>query len=130
MILFFALLSCTFASACYLMSGVWVNELGSTAYIQAHSKTGELTGYYTTAVGNASGNYELRGSFQVDACDPTFAFVVTWQNAASQSNSTTAWSGVFINGTLYTTWLLTSQVSSSADVWQATKIGSNVFYKQ
>jgi len=131
MILIFALFGCALAGACYLMSGAWVNELGSVAYIQAHAKTGDLTGYYTTAVGDASGNYVLRGSYQVDVCDPTFAFVVTWQNSANnQSTSTTAWSGVFINGTLHTTWLLTSQVASSADVWQATRIGSNVFHKQ
>ena len=130
MILFFTLVSFTLVNACYLLSGVWVNELGSIAYIQAHTKTGELTGSYTKAVGKASGAYVLRGSYQVDVCDPSFAFVVTWQNSVNQSNSTTAWSGVFLNGTLYTTWLLTSQVASAADVWQATRIGSDVFYRQ
>lgn len=117
------------ARGCESLTGTWVNELGSVANLHAHAKTGELVGDYTTAVGIADGTYLLRGSYQVDSCDPTFAFVVTWQNAALRSNSTTAWSGVFVNGTLYTTWLLTEQVASAGDVWRATRIGTNVFFR-
>jgi hypothetical protein len=114
---------------CESLTGTWVNELGSVANLHAHAKTGELVGDYTTAVGIADGTYLLRGSYQVDSCDPTFAFVVTWQNAALRSNSTTAWSGVFVNGTLYTTWLLAEQVATAGDVWRATRIGTNVFFR-
>lgn len=117
-------------NSCQTLSGAWVNELGSIATIKAHPKTGEIVGDYVTAVGVASGHYALRGSFQTGACDPTFAFVVTWQNDVIDSNSSTAWSGVLVNGTLYTTWLLTEQVSTAADVWRATRIGSNVFFRQ
>lgn len=129
MILLLILTCASFASPCELLSGSWINELGSVANIHAHAKTGELSGDYTSAVGAANGQYPLVGTYQRDACNPTFAFTVTWDNAVRRANSTSAWSGVFVNGTLYTTWLLTSQVANSADAWQATRIGSNVFYR-
>lgn len=115
--------------ACQLLTGSWVNELGSVANIRAYSKTGQLEGDYTTGVGAASGPYPLVGTYQRDSCEATFGFSVTWDKASARGNSTTTWSGVFLNGTLYTTWLLTSQVQSTADVWQATRIGTNVFYR-
>lgn len=115
--------------ACQLLTGSWVNELGSVANIRAHAKTGQLDGDYTTAVGTASGPYPLLGTYVRDSCESTFGFSVTWDKPSARGNSTTTWSGIFLNGTLYTTWLLTAQVQSAADVWQATRIGTNVFYR-
>lgn len=124
-----SLFICT-SLACQLLTGTWINELGSVADIRASLKTGDLSGHYTSTVGSASGPYALVGSFQRGACHPTFGFSVTWQSATGgDSNSTTAWSGVLVNGTLFTTWLLTSAVDSSADVWRATRIGTDVFYR-
>ena len=130
MILIAVLVATCFDSSCQILTGAWVNELGSVANLRAHAKTGELVGDYTSAVGSAAGAYVLRGSYQVEACEPTFAFAVTWQNAVMRANSTTAWSGMLKNGTLYTTWLLTEQVDTAADVWRATRVGTNVFFRQ
>jgi len=122
MILFFIAVS----FACQTLSGTWVNELGSIANI--HAKSGFIDGDYTSAVGAASGSYPLVGSYTRGVCEMTFGFVVTWDKPSLRGNTTTAWTGVMLNGTLYTTWLLTQPVDV-ASAWKATNIGTNVFYR-
>ena len=119
------------AEACSLISGVWINELGSTATLKA-TQNGDLIGTYNSAVGKASGNYELRGRYDKKCDNPTLSFSVTWTNANETADSSTAWVGTLFDNidTIYTTWLLVSTVNSTLDQWAATRIGTNVFTRK
>lgn len=117
-------------SACARLAGDWTNELGSVASFRTSAKSGELAGTYTSAVGKASGAYALRGTYNTNSCEPTLAWSVTWTNSHEASNSSSSWSGVLLNNTIYATWLLTTHVDSAADVWTATRVGTNVFTRQ
>lgn len=113
------------ASSCQTLTGTWIDELGSLADVNSHTKSGWLSGTFASAVGAVRTPQPLVGSFERGVCHPTFGFVVAWPGA----NSTTAWSGALVNGTLRTTWLLTVRNAASADEWQATHVGSSVFYR-
>ncbi|NEP56228.1 MAG: hypothetical protein F6K31_04280 [Symploca sp. SIO2G7] len=115
------------------VEGTWYNELGSMMIL---SITGtSITGTYQTAVGDASGIYQLVGSFDVggnpSAAGQAIAWVVVWSNQAKgNSHSVTAWSGQYqiIDGVeeIETMWLLTSEMPTNFD-WAATQINKDVF---
>ena len=93
--------------------------------------TGEFTGQYCSAVGDAEKFYTLTGHYDTASTTPTLGWTVTWQNPFKNAHSTTAWSGRYQydssgTPTLSTTWLHTSQTEPSDD-WKSTKVGFAVF---
>jgi hypothetical protein len=113
--------------------GTWYNELGSVMTLTIDGAS--VTGTYQTAVGDASGIYQLVGSIDTDG-DPAgsgqaIAWAVVWNNEAKgSSHSITAWSGQYqLNDSeeeITTLWLLTSETPPDYD-WAATQINQDVF---
>ncbi|NXJ83320.1 AVID protein, partial [Trogon melanurus] len=110
-----------------VMTGDWINDLGSTMTIGTVNGKGLFTGSYLTAV-TASNNEikvsPLRGSLQRsnEKGQPSFGFTVNW----SFSDSVTVFVGqCFVDGTgqevLRTMWLLRSHVDDINDDWKATR---------
>ena len=128
MILLIAFLANTIG-ACSLLNGVWMNELGSVATLKS-AANGDVTGTYNSAVGKASGDYVVRGRIDKGCPSSTLSFVVSWTNANSTAHSCSSWSGVLLDDTIYTTWLLVGAVNSTDDVWASTRVGTNVFRRQ
>ncbi len=113
------------------LNGTWYNELGSSMTLVISGNS--ITGTYQTAVGNASGLYDLVGQTDTDNdSSQAIGFVVVWQNQYGSSDSVTAWSGQYqvVNGvdTIVTTWLLTQETDPSED-WSSTLINKDVFTK-
>lgn len=114
------------------IAGTWYNELGSQMDVVLSGST--ITGTYWTAVGNASGQYDLIGLIDPTLPSPggqATGWTVVWKNGAGNSNSVTTWSGqlqLSPSGSeeIVTFWLLTSEQLTPND-WGATKIGKNVF---
>jgi hypothetical protein len=112
------------------ISGYWYNELGSQ--MQINQSGGGVWGTYYTAVGTASGQYDLAG--RVDSTPYIFSqalgWVVAWNNAYLNSHSATSWSGQYqtVNGNeeIVAFWLLTSEQPEQND-WEATLVGQDVF---
>jgi hypothetical protein len=111
------------------LDGDWYNELKSKMVL---SVTGAgITGTYHTAVGNATGVYDLVGRIDSKAGSSRgIAFVVSWENTYGNSESVTAWSGeVQVDGQderILTTWLLTME-TDPANNWESTIVGQDVF---
>jgi hypothetical protein len=118
---------------CMPVTGMWYNELGSVMTLGLDGAA--VTGTYQTAVGDASGIYQLVGSVDVDG-DPStsgqaIAWVVVWNNSANgSSHSITAWSGQYqiVDGEeeIVTLWLLTEEVPVNKD-WSSTRVNQDVF---
>lgn len=111
------------------LNGTWHNELGSSMTLTVNGNS--VTGTYQTAVGNASGIYDLVGRTDTDNdSSQAIGFVVAWQNSYGSSDSVTAWSGQYqiIDGvdTIVTTWLLTKETDSNED-WKSTIINKDIF---
>jgi len=112
------------------LDGVWYNELGSTVTIQIAGN--QITGTYQTAVGDATGQYPIVGSFDSNPAPsgPSVGWVVAWANQSGSSNSVTTWCGQLqsINGSevLTAMWLLTGETAPNSD-WQSTIVGKDVF---
>jgi hypothetical protein len=110
------------------ISGTWYNELNSTMELAVNGK--QLSGRYTSAVGQAQGPYELTGYLDVDDATPTLGWVVVWKNAKAHAPSVTAWSGqaqtVLGEQLIDTTWLLTRSTAVQEE-WESTMIGKDVF---
>lgn len=115
------------------IAGAWYNELGSKMVLSQNGSS--ITGTYQTAVGDASGIYELVGSIDV-AGDPegngqAVAWVVVWNNQPNgSSHSITAWSGQYQtadgNEEITTLWLLTQETPAHKD-WASTSVNQDVF---
>ncbi len=113
--------------------GTWYNELGSIMTLAVNGAS--VTGTYQTAVGDASGLYQLVGSLDTDG-DPNLngqaiAWVVVWNNPVKgSSHSITAWSGQYqiIDGEeeITTLWLLTVETPAQSD-WSATTVNQDIF---
>ncbi|NWJ08486.1 AVID protein, partial [Crypturellus undulatus] len=110
-----------------ILTGFWINDLGSNMTIDLVNDKGEFSGSYHTAV-TASGNEikisPLQGSQHPKNKNnqPTFGFTVNW----SFSDSTTVFTGqCFVDDDgkeiLRTTWLLRDEVSGLEDDWKATR---------
>lgn len=112
------------------LEGVWYNELNSKMELTVDGAS--ITGSYVTAVGEASGTYQLVGRTEIGADgSQSVAFVVCWQNDSGTSNSCTAWSGQLQpdardNDSIATTWLLTGDTAEGND-WKSTLVGQDVF---
>lgn len=112
------------------LDGDWYNELKSKMVLTV--KGASVTGQYHTAVGNASGIYDLVGRIDDQAgSSRAIAFVVSWQNSDGNSESATAWSGeVQVEGQederIITTWLLTMETDPQNN-WKSTIVGQDVF---
>jgi hypothetical protein len=111
------------------LNGIWYNELGSRMELIVQGKN--ITGTYHTAVGDASGIYDLVGQTDTDNDQSqAVGFVVVWQNQYGSSDSVTTWSGQYqtIEGedTIVTTWLLTMETSPDHD-WSSTLVNKDIF---
>jgi len=111
------------------LNGTWYNELGSVMTIQTNGNT--ISGTYQTAVGDATGIYDLIGQTDTDndTCQAV-GWVVVWQNQYGSLDSVTTWRGQFqvINGipTIVTTWLLTQETNPNDD-WRSTLVRQDTF---
>jgi hypothetical protein len=113
------------------VAGSWYNDLGSQMDIVVNGA--QINGTYWTAVGDASGRYELIGFIDTTVPSPggqAIGWTVVWNNARGTSNSVTTWSGQFQSDggieEIVAFWLLTSEQLSAND-WGATQIGKNTF---
>ncbi len=113
------------------ISGVWHNELGSMMRIAASD--GQLSGQYSSAVGDAKDFYQLVGRFNTApaAGGQSCAWAVTWVNSYGNAHSTTAWAGQYQideSGAeeISAFWFLVSEMAPQDD-WQATKVGQDIF---
>ncbi|NWX16650.1 AVID protein, partial [Aegotheles bennettii] len=110
-----------------VLTGRWVNDLGSNMTIGDVNGKGEFTGVYRTAVTATNNEIKLsplQGS-QHDTNQqnqPAFGFTVNW----SFSDSVTVFTGqCFVDEhgreVLKTMWLLRSHVDDIKDDWKATR---------
>lgn len=115
------------------LAGTWYSELGARIELVVHPD-GRLNGTYSSAVGDASGTFEIIGvtddeTYQGNRC---FGLVVLWRNSLCNLHSVTVWSGQYqiIDGqeVLTTTWLLTKETVPKHD-WLSTMVGTDVFYR-
>ncbi|XP_049652466.1 avidin-like [Accipiter gentilis] len=116
-----------------VLTGRWMNELGSNMTIMPVNGKGEFWGFYHTAVKTTTNEIQvspLRGSQHRpnQQRHPTFGFTVKW----SFSDSVTVFTGqCFVdekgNEILKTMWLQRSHVDNIKDDWKATRVGTNVF---
>jgi hypothetical protein len=114
------------------LEGVWYNELGSKMQLVVDGAS--ISGTYVTAVGDASGTYQLVGRTETNAAgNQSLAFVVCWQNDTGSSGSCTAWSGQLQPDTsgkdsIATSWLLTADTETTDD-WKSTFVGQDIFHR-
>jgi hypothetical protein len=113
----------------------WVNQEGSTLYINGISAQGELTGtYINRAAGYGCQNspYPVNGWVYGTA----ISFSTKWQNSVESCNSITSWSGFYTNvggqGKITTLWQLVingtsspSQIIKGQDVFSQTSAIEN-----
>lgn len=118
------------------IAGVWYNELGSM--VEFVQNANSLTGTYQTAVGDASGKYDLSGRIDSAPSDggQAVGWVVAWTNSAhGSSHSVTSWSGQLQTSSdgqdeeIVAFWLLTSEQIPQND-WSATNVGQDVFTRR
>ncbi|XP_067171857.1 avidin-like [Apteryx mantelli] len=119
-----------------VLTGSWINDLGSNMTISIMNGRGEFSGSYHTAVTATNNQIKispLQGSQHRNnqSKQPTFGFTVNW----SFSESTTVFTGqCFVDKDgkeiLKTMWLLREKVSSLHDDWKATRVGVNVFTRR
>lgn len=118
------------------IGGDWYNEVGSHMRITA-DPTGGIRGSYVSAKGHAAGMYPLVGRYDTAALPDhgtTVGWTVAWHNARTDAGSVTSWSGQYYgNGDgggdgerICVTWLLTAS-ANSANTWEATAVGQDVF---
>lgn len=113
------------------LNGTWYNELGSCMTLAVDGNN--ITGTYQTAVGDASGTYDLVGRTDTDNdASQAVGFVVTWQNQYGSSDSVTTWSGQYqiVDGidTIVATWLLTQETNNDDD-WKSTLVNKDLFIR-
>ena len=116
------------------LDGVWYNELNSSMDIKVNGS--QITGTYTNAAGQLTGNFTLTG-----AVDPTpgsagqaVSFVVSWPNGSQKGHSVTARTGTYRKAsdgteTLHTEWLLTTEVTQGKE-WLSTLAGHDEFTRK
>ncbi|XP_061170048.1 streptavidin-like [Saccostrea echinata] len=100
------------------LSGKWRNQLQSEMVITC--KDGTISGKYTSAVGQASKEYELMGRYtQVNDKDYMVGWSVAWKNQYQDAKSVTSWTGVFYGaeGVIRTQWILSS-FEDPDDFWE------------
>ncbi|KAK6981161.1 structural origins of high-affinity biotin binding To Streptavidin [Favolaschia claudopus] len=121
------------------LNGTWYNELHSSMTLTA-DKYGNLTGTYTSSVGNAESDYSLAGRFDLyppHAQGVSLGWSVAWKNAKKGDvKSSTAWGGLYFpevgaaeGGQIQTHWLLNVSAPENK-LWMATNLGSDVFTRR
>ncbi|NXP54649.1 AVID protein, partial [Heliornis fulica] len=133
LVLSLALVAPSLSTRKCVLTGRWINDLGSNMTISNLNEKGEFSGSYHTAVTATTNKIQvspLQGSQHNinENSQPTFGFTVNW----SFSESITVFTGqcfVDENGReiLKTMWLLRSSVDNSRDDWKATRVGINIF---
>ncbi|XP_068781437.1 avidin-like [Struthio camelus] len=118
-----------------VLTGSWMNDLGSNMTISTVNSRGEFSGSYLTAVTATNNKIKispLQGSQQYrnQLNHPTFGFTVNW----SFSDSITVFTGqCFVDKDgkeiLKTMWLLRGTVDELDDDWKATRVGVNTFIR-
>lgn len=74
--------------------GCWQNQLASTVcFSKVNMLTGELSGNYTSAVGNAKGGYPLIGWISETPPVDIVSWTVYWNK--NHANSITSWTGQY-----------------------------------
>ncbi|NXQ98484.1 AVID protein, partial [Sagittarius serpentarius] len=116
-----------------VLTGYWMNDLGSNMTIGEVNEEGEFTGSYRTAVTATTNKIRvspLQGSQHRmnQKGQPTFGFTVNW----SFSDSVTVFTGqCFVDKggmeVLKTMWLLRSHVDDIKNDWKAMRVGTNIF---
>lgn len=119
------------------IGGMWRNQLKSVMNItDVDIKKGTFHGYYSSAVGDASGTYPFRGCFFTnEKTEATvISWTVSWQNSERVTTSVTSWVGQLFDdddsagAVIKTTWLLVSGTRHE-DQWSSTLIGSDEFHR-
>ncbi|KIY65068.1 Avidin/streptavidin [Cylindrobasidium torrendii FP15055 ss-10] len=118
------------------LNGTWYNQLGSTVEFEA-SADGTLSGYYTSAVGDAKYEYVLTGRYDTDPrsfdVGATLGWTVNWKNnKAGNSHSTTTWNGQYFSANkqwIRTQWLLARSTTEQRD-WASTQTGADIFTRE
>ncbi|XP_065513077.1 avidin-like [Caloenas nicobarica] len=133
LVLSLALVAPSFSAKKCVLTGRWINDLGSNMTIGAVNGRGDFAGSYHTAVTATTNKIRvspLQGSQHNtnQNSQPTFGFTVNW----SFSDAVTVFTGqCFVDETgkevLKTMWLLRSRVDNIKDDWKATMVGINVF---
>ncbi|NXE29965.1 AVID protein, partial [Ardeotis kori] len=110
-----------------LLTGTWINDLGSNMTLGPVNRRGDFEGSYLTAVTTSQNKIQkspLQGSLHNmnKNSQPTFGFTVNW----SFSESVTVFTGqCFVDKegkeVLKTMWLLRSHVDNIGDDWKATR---------
>ncbi|XP_009883945.1 PREDICTED: avidin-like [Charadrius vociferus] len=126
-VLSLALVAPGFSARKCVLTGQWVNDLGSNMTIGALNGKGEFTGSSHTAVTATTNEIQLsplQGSQHRinQKSQPTFGFTVNWRF----SDSITVFTGqCFVDEdgkeVLKTMWLLRSRVDNIKDDWKATR---------
>jgi Avidin family len=110
------------------LNGIWYNELNSVMYLEVNDK--RVSGWYISAVGEATGPYDLIGFLDVTDETPTVGWSVAWQNRQQQAHSVTTWCGQaqMIDGDqqIDTTWLLARSTRVAED-WESTMVSKDLF---
>lgn len=109
------------------INGAWTNELGSRLILE-DLENGRLGGTYVTAVGGPEGQpFPLTGGYvlpQGTGAPIPLAWTVAWTGWGS----TTSWCGLlFDDGTITTTWILTSTIAPDEGWWQSMNVGGDTF---
>ncbi|NWV91393.1 AVID protein, partial [Machaerirhynchus nigripectus] len=134
LVLFLALGAHSLSTEKCILTGIWVNDLGSNMTIKTMTANGDFTGIYLTAVSATMKKIEaspLQGSQHLPnpgLSQPTFGFTIHW----SFSDSITVFTGqCFVDDDgkeiLKTMWLLRSHMDNIKNDWKATLVGYNEF---
>ncbi|NWX43717.1 AVID protein, partial [Steatornis caripensis] len=126
LVLILALVVPSLSATKCVLTGHWINDLGSNMTIGAVNEKGEFGGSYHTAVTATTNKIRvspLQGAqhHTNQKSQPTFGFTVNW----SFSDSITVFTGqCFVdkngNEVLKTMWLLRSHVDNIEHDWKAT----------
>ncbi|XP_062603167.1 streptavidin-V2-like [Saccostrea cucullata] len=111
------------------LSGKWKNQLKSEMEIIC--KDGTISGKYTSAVGQASKEYDLMGRYtQVNDKDYMLGWSVAWKNKYQDAKSVTSWTGVFYaaEGVIRTQWIL-GRFEDPDDFWETFITNQDTFTK-
>ena len=109
-------------------TGTWRNQLNSTMELVASQN--QLSGWYTSRVGDAPGKYPLLGRYKSDTPPSTLGWTVVWNIPGHDSQSSTSWSGQVLAAQpnrLHTAWILTTEQALPKDVWAGHRVGVDVF---
>ncbi|ALO92378.1 hypothetical protein SHL15_1201 [Streptomyces hygroscopicus subsp. limoneus] len=115
------------------IDGEWYNEFGSQVRLES-APEGTVSGEYVTAVGHAPGTYLLTGRHDGPTSPGNgiaLGWTVAWRNEHGNLGSVTSWSGLFLEGPerILTTWLL-SRSTATAEAWESSVVGQDVFTRQ